>query len=175
MENIMKNAKIFFTFLICIYFFFPVNAIAEFYNYTDDNGVVHYTQDYSTIPDKYKSQIEINQEIQSENTDQPENDTGDSQKSDRVNAGDNFSLKSKELTKRSSELEEMYSRIRQMEKELNEYRKEINTKEEADIYKERMEDLNDLVKEYENKRSELNKDVEYFNNKIKENTEEQVE
>ncbi|MGM0417620.1 MAG: DUF4124 domain-containing protein [Thermodesulfobacteriota bacterium] len=171
----MKNAKIFFTFLICIYFFFPVNAIAEFYNYTDDSGVVHYTQDYSTIPDKYKSQIEINQEIQSENTDQPDEEAADLEDSAQENTGDEFEEKSKELTKRGSELDDMYSRIKNMEQELNEYREEIKNKKEADIYKERMEKLNNLVEEYEKKRSKLNKDIEAFNNRVAEKNEENVE
>jgi len=32
-------------------------ANAEFYQYTDDKGVVHYTDNFATIPEQYRSQI----------------------------------------------------------------------------------------------------------------------
>ena len=34
---------------------FPVSA--EFYEYIDENGIIHYTNDLTTIPTEYRSQL----------------------------------------------------------------------------------------------------------------------
>jgi len=45
-----------------VLFLFSIPAHAEFYQYKDDNGVVHYTDNYSTIPAPYRSQVESHAE-----------------------------------------------------------------------------------------------------------------
>jgi hypothetical protein len=37
--------------------FISIPAHAEFYQYEDKNGVVHYTDNFATIPEQYRSQI----------------------------------------------------------------------------------------------------------------------
>lgn len=41
-------------------------AHAEFYQYTDDRGVVHYTDYFLNVPEKYRSQIASHKDIPNE-------------------------------------------------------------------------------------------------------------
>ena len=49
-----------FLFLLCAGMFFLANqALAKLYKYVDDNGVVHYTNDPYSVPEKYRQRLKL--------------------------------------------------------------------------------------------------------------------
>ncbi|MGE4518073.1 MAG: DUF4124 domain-containing protein [Desulfobacteraceae bacterium] len=153
---------------VFLYFFFSSNAIAEFYSYTDDSGTVHYTDDYSNIPDEFKSQIVVNDEIVSYADEKTEPEVKNQEKSDSKNdAGiSDLAKEGEALRMRKSSLDEEYRTLVEKQEVLESLRKEVKTKKQAKQYSEKLESLNALIKKYEEKRAEFNKAVNEYNQKV---------
>jgi len=57
-------------FSLCCLFYFVTHATAggEYYQYVDDSGIKHFTENYAEVPDQYKPQIKIHKEISTPET-----------------------------------------------------------------------------------------------------------
>lgn len=167
----MLNSGNFFINLtfILLYFFFSSNAIAEFYSYTDDSGVLYYTDDYSNIPDKFKTQVVVNEKtltravekktFETKNLEEVEQDFG---------VDDNSWLlkEAEELKKRKISLDKEYNILVEKQKSIELFKKGVKTKNQSKKYFEKLEELNVLVKNYEEKRVKFDKDVSVYNEKL---------
>lgn len=57
------------TILFCLFFSIPFSFPGEIYRWTDEKGVVHFTDDISNVPARYRNQVdkrEVNEEISKE-------------------------------------------------------------------------------------------------------------
>lgn len=162
-----KRTKLTSLIFLFLYFFFTNNANAEFYNYTDEKGVVHYTDDYSTIPEKFRNESIANDEIISDYTDEikkPEMEI-------EATASNADNGERKKLLNKISAHEQEYGLILKAQDELNNFRQLINTKKEAEEYRGRAEMLKNRQRLYNENERKLFREVEAYNLKNQKNLE----
>lgn len=159
--------KIEFIFCFCLLFFFSTAATAEFYNYIDESGIPHYTDDYSKIPDKFKDQVKINKEFKPDNN---ENFVKEKKKPEENKSDTAISLikESEILKKERKNLNTEYNEILKKEKELKDLRASITSKDLADQYKSEIEALQKKMEIYEKNRSLFNERLKIYNDKVAE-------
>lgn len=165
-----KNFFMIFAFTL-LYFFFSSNAIAQLYSYTDESGVIHYTDNYSNVPNQFKNQVDISREIKpdfyknsepvAENFEQKEESEGQQAVSLLKNEAD-------ELVKRKKALESEYKSLLENQKELEILRQKVRTKKQKNEYLEKFESVNAMIKNYEDKRVQYQKDLDAYNKKVSE-------
>lgn len=151
-----------FAFLYC---FFSSNAIAELYSYTDDFGIVHYTDDYSSVPEKYKNKINITPEIKTAPFKKPDPEVSLNTNESLKPAALELKKEAEQLIERKKTLDLEYQSILKSQKELEEARLKVKTKKQKKEYVEKVEKLNLTIKQYEEKTSEYNRSLELYNKK----------
>jgi vacuolar-type H+-ATPase subunit I/STV1 len=159
----------------------PVMGYAEFYRYTDDNGVIRYTDDLSTIPKKKRSQVKQFEEADDSLTPAQRNEKA--LKRDRKNASDSDQKNDQKddwetlETDSVAELAKLNEKKAKLDKEYADLVKEkdalIKTKEkisggaEIKANNEKIVDLNGRISGFEERRQDFSKDVDAFNARFK--------
>jgi len=171
----MKWLKIF---IPLVFMVFASAASAEFYKYYDKKGNVHFTDDYNKVPEDQRNNVEGYEEYRRENEESatpaqdPHRQEAGSNRSVGDNGGDgkevDFDNELKILDQRKADLATEYEDLMQENAQLAELKKTVKNKADADSYNERVQNLNESLKEHDRKRKEFFSDVEAYNARVAE-------
>ena len=135
----------------CLVFIIPASfAQAEFYQYVDDDGVRHFTENYADIPEKYKPLVNIHKSEPAPET-ADDTDTDRTQKEETPATLESLMMQKNELDAEYESLVERQSRlISQKQTLVPEEYSEVAEQLNADIrsYRQRQEAYNERVKTY---------------------------
>lgn len=164
--------------------FSPV-ASAEIYKYYDEQGDIHFTDDYNKVPVDQRKDVKGYKEVISDETDEVNPETADQgreeteeepQEEEAQNPTNNaaksakydFEVKIKEFDQRKDELALEYESLMQQNSALAQEKKKAKTAADIKRYNERAADLNKRLKEHDSKRKQLFSEVEGYNMKVNE-------
>ena len=172
----IRNILITLTALIACLCFSPA-AQAEFYQYTDDNGVVHYTDDYSTIPKPYQTQIDAHPETPKDSPSQAggteeknigQTEDAQSDKQFSPEALEQLARQREELVEKKEQLDQQYEELLEEKEALESSRKEMSDEAEIKTYNQKVQALNEKINQYHEKESALKTKIEAYNKRIRE-------
>ncbi len=154
----MKFPYLLLSCLICI---MTVSvSFAEYYNYTDENGVKHFTENISDVPEKFRPQVQIHRTIRTP-ADQ------ESQKSDDLQENEEAQNKDKmtraQLTAQKNALQQLYSTLLEKMETLKAQKKTMN----PDEYNVLVQKLNDEIRIYQEKNKNYERQVKDYNSQFK--------
>lgn len=158
-------------------------GFAELYQYKDQNGVTHYTDDLGNVPEKYRQDMETRPEIPnssrirevdiqgagSQNAAKPD-DAGQMAPDQNKNA--KLSEKAKKLADQQAELLQEYEQIQSRRQELvDNPPPESASREQKRVYSQKVRELNERMESYKQKAKAFEKKVEAFNAEVGKQTE----
>ena len=142
-------------FIVCFLFmFFALTVSAEYYLYIDTNGVKHYTDDISEIPENQRPKLNVYQSIQTSPEKKPREE-------EQIETKSTISLES--LGTQRDELVNEYNALIKRNEALAKQKKTLNEKE----YNKLATQLNIEIKQYQDKQQPYEKLVEQYNEQIK--------
>ncbi len=144
-------------FSLCCLFYFVTHATAggEYYQYVDDSGIKHFTENYAEVPDQYKPQIKIHKEIST-----PE--TKPQQKPEQQSDKNSTSVSAESLIIQKDDLDKEYNVIIEKRKILTLKKDTIGQIE----YNEQVTQLNTRIQAYQVKSNSYEQLVEEYNKQI---------
>lgn len=157
-------------YLLIVLFSLPLPVAAEFYKYYDEDGNVHFTDDYNNVPVDQRPNVEGYVESTS-----PEEGTENSDSSNSVQKSGNAPKKSKDtdyasqlqnLDKRKEALDKEYQNLIDENNKLEKIRKSVKTAEDVKKYNQSVDALNKKLQAHDQKRQLYASDVEAYNAKI---------
>ncbi|MBT7261469.1 MAG: hypothetical protein HN888_10175 [Desulfobacula sp.] len=147
----MKFKLVFF---LCVLLIWPfVFVSAEYYHYIDQNGIKHYTDDISKIPENLRPDLNKHKSIIS-----PKEKTVIKKKSMESKAKITPGL----LTNKKNELDHEYKILAKKNKSLSEQKNDLDEKE----YNALATGLNIEIKHYQKKKERYEELVEQYNKQI---------
>ncbi|HHP7235426.1 MAG TPA: DUF4124 domain-containing protein [Desulfobacterales bacterium] len=159
---------------ICFLLGFAGTPSAEFYKYVDEQGNIHFTDDFNKVPIDQREGVQGYVEAVTESP-EPDGAPGDASEASESSEGAadqkqdySFDQKMSELNQRKTELTSEYEALMEENKQLKEMRQSIKTKEEADKYNESVRSLNERLKEHDQKRKAFYSEVEDYNKRVSE-------
>jgi hypothetical protein len=161
----------------------PALVSAEFYRYVDEQGKVHFTDEFGNVPPDQRPKVDEYEESQDLVTSQEAEATGqeevppvgtgtDAEKSDvqtetEADADEKKSLE-EELRELGAQLEEEYQALLEERKQLDEAsKKRMGAAVRAELV-DKIRDFNARIKDYEGRREAYNREVEAYNASIAE-------
>ncbi len=132
---------------LCLIQFSP-EVSAEYYEFIDGNGIKHFTDNISEIPEGQRPSLSIHQSIISPEKKEPENQTE--------------VMTSESIVNKKDELDAVYKAIVKKRELLIEQKKTIGNKK----YNELVMQLNSEIQEYQKKMDAYEKLVEQYNEKV---------
>lgn len=179
----MKYLKIF---ILISFLLFSVNAAAEFYKYTDEDGNVRFTDDINQVPEAQRSKIHSYVESQSEEVSDQETTQETPEKSEQQanvpdspeNEAEEGSLE--ELKSRidaiKEEVDQAYAALLKEKEQLTEDKKKVKTREQVESYNKRVEGYNIRGQEFIKKQKERDDLIDNYNARImKKNTKDKTQ
>jgi chromosome segregation ATPase len=162
--------------------FSPV-ASAEIYKYYDEQGNIHFTDDYNKVPVDQRKNVKGYEEVISDETDEVNPETADQgteeteaepQEAETQNPANNpaksakydFDAKIKEFDQRKDEMALEYESLMEQNSALAQEKKKAKTAADIKRYNEQAADLNKRLKEHDTKRKQLLSEVEDYNTKV---------
>jgi vacuolar-type H+-ATPase subunit I/STV1 len=179
----MKYLKIF---VLISFILFSVNASAEFYKYTDEDGNVRFTDDINQVPEEQRSKIRSYVESQSEEVPEQETTQESPEKSEQqANVPDSSENEAaegslEELKSRidaiKEEVEQAYAALLKEKEQLSEDKKKVKTREQVENYNKRIESYNIRGQDFIKKQKERDALIDDYNARImKKNTKEKTQ
>lgn len=142
-------------------------ASAEFYKYTDENGVTRFTDDLSKVPQDQRTGVQSYDEAESRPAPASESDTKPSDSSPGKTTRNSINdAQARALDKKSVELDQEYQKIIEDRDQLEKQRKNAKTVKESRDYNKKIVDLNERIRQWEEKRDALNAEFEAYNAKV---------
>ncbi|MFZ0243672.1 MAG: DUF4124 domain-containing protein [Desulfobacterales bacterium] len=152
-------------------------ASAEFYKYLDEQGNVHFTDDYNQVPPDQRKQVKGYEEVQPLDTAtaaQVKIDPAAAPVPEEPSAGEtageaapnDFDRQLKSLDQRKAELAAEYETLMQENTHLNDIKKSVKNRTDADQYNESVRKLNTKLQEHDRQRKEFFSDVEAYNARV---------
>lgn len=163
-------------------------ASAEIYKYHDEQGNIHFTDDYNKVPLDQRKNVKGYEEVISDETEEvkpgiadPETEEteGASQEAETQNPANNpaksakydFDSKIKEFDQRKDDLAVEYESLMEQNSALAQEKKKAKTAADIKRYNEQAADMNKRLKQHDTKRKQLYSEVEDYNTRVnKENT-----
>ena len=156
--------------LLIVLFSFPVSVSAEFYKFYDENGNVHFTDDYNKVPVDQRPNVEGYVESTS-----PEEATGDSGQPAADKSAGNTSPEKKNtdlsgqlqgLEQRKEALDKEYQSLIEENDKLEKMRKTVKTADDVKKYNQNVSELNQKLQAHDKKRQAYASDIEAYNARI---------
>ncbi len=156
---------------------FSVTASPEFYKYYDEQGDVHFTDDYNQVPMNQRKNVKEYKEIISDEVDReaPEKEAepqaeGEQNPSTEAGKGGkyDFETKLKEFDLRKQEITQEYESLMAESAQLAREKEKAKSDEDIKKYNERVANLNKKIQEHDRKRKEFFAEVDAYNAKINE-------
>ena len=165
------NWKKLLMFLIIL--LFSAAAFAEFYKYYDENGNVHFTDDYNKVPVDQRANIRGYEESQTlddeeqfaEDVSQEENVQSPEAETEKGNEYD-FDAKMKEFDQIKKELSQEYETLMKENAKLAEEKKNVKTADDIRRYNEQIANLNKKIADHDRKRNEFFTTIQSHNEKV---------
>ena len=152
-------------------------ASADFYKYYDENGNVHFTDDYNKVPLDQREDVvgyeesiseepspdEAPAELEAETAGEEESEVASTEEYD-------IDAKVSEFEQRKAEIQQEYENLVKEKERLDEMRKEIKTQKQlkASGYNESVKALQEKMKEHDRKRQALVSEIEAHNARLTE-------
>ena len=168
---------------------FPVSA--EFYKYYDEDGNVHFTDDFNRVPPEQREEVQEYEESISDDSlqedseeeyeqeDSAEAETEEAYEEESETTADeayDLDTKAVELDERKAAIEQEYQSLVKEKERLSEMRKKVKTQTAARKYNEDVKALNQQLTEHDQKRQALLTEIEQHNTRLAEkNSKEQTQ
>lgn len=156
--------------LIIAYMGFSASASAEFYRYTDENGVIYFTDNYIEIPAKYQSGVKILSG--SSNTPAPESQAGGDRPED-AGAVDKPAVESRRaplpsaeaeaLNRTKAKLDQLGADLQKEKAVLEKVTVSTTDMAQAKAHRNKVIKFNQRLAEYRKQMADFNKKVEAYN------------
>lgn len=161
----MKSVKFLCLLVFILLLSMSTPLLAQLYHYTNENGVLVFTDDFSRVPAGQRAGLKVLKEIESENMDVPADDDASSSSglSTRENASgtDSSNILSKELkneadglNQRNQKLKQTYKIITEKKETMGLLRRQLESKKnisraELDAFNRQVTELNAEAEQYE--------------------------
>ncbi len=157
-------------------------AQAELYQYVDQNGVVHYTDNYAAIPEQYRPQATVSPEAPAEpqdrqaagstpTPDDPGRVTDETGGKEQTEASDkNRNARQQEweqLVERKKQLDQTYESLLEEKAALDARSKKISKEDEIKAYNQEVKQVNEKIRQYREKEKALRSDIDQYNERIR--------
>jgi DNA repair exonuclease SbcCD ATPase subunit len=171
-EEVRSMHRLLLLVLMMLYLF-PVSVSAEFYKYYDENGNVHFTDDYNQVPADQRPDVKSYVESTSS-----EDETGapavsgepaaegDDDKASAQNNAPQLYKELETLDKTKDELDKEYQSLIEENKTLEQMRKNVKNAEDLKKYNESVKALNQKFQSHDKKRQTYAAEVEAYNAKV---------
>ena len=156
--------------LLMLLFCYPASVSAEFYKYFDENGNVHFTDDYNRVPVDQRPNVQgytesISPEEADEDAGAPKNEESAGNEKTEDSASE-FAKQLKNLDERKEALDKEYQSLIEENSQLEKMRKTAKTADDVKKYNQNVNDLNKKLQAHDQKRQVYASDVEAYNAKI---------
>jgi hypothetical protein len=153
-----------FVLLIAFWMLFPNATHAEIYRYTDQNGVVRFTDNLANVPQSQRKDVLSSPEA--DDTSKPEKQVEDAVKHPtQINKTQDHPLPER-LIKIKAELDKEKAELMKQLKALNKDRKMLSTHKTSKDYKEELESFNKRLSDYEKRHRLFQKKLDAYNSEI---------
>jgi len=161
--------------------FFPLQAGAEFYRYTDENGVLRYTDNLQEVPPEKRSQLKKYKEAEDDLTpaqrEAKRQQEAEAARQARIRwqqpqkkgaADDGIRIDSRQDFERvKTDLDDAYERLRRKKAALEAERDTLETPEDVRLYRSKVRELNEEIQRFEDRRSRFIQRADQFNTRKK--------
>ena len=157
-------------YLLILLFSLPLTVAAEFYKYYDENGNIHFTDDYNNVPVDQRPNVKGYVESTSPEEVVENSDSSSSAKTSgnepKKSEATDYASQLQDLDKRKEALDVEYQRLIDENNKLENMRKTVKTAEDVKKYNQSVDALNKKLKAHDKKRQTYASDVEAYNAKI---------
>jgi len=149
-------------------------AIAEFYQYTDESGVLRFTDDLAQVPEdqrpKVKKYLEPDDSLTPEQRAQKALDARQEPAAEEKveSLGNRYLAEFDRLDKKKAGLDQRYNELAKEKNGLTKVKEEISSETELKAYNEKIVSLNKRITAFEKEREAFSKEVDAFNERFKE-------
>ena len=154
-------------------FLLTVSAGAELYEYTDQSGVTHYTNNPASIPEKYRSRAQSTPETSAAPSKNKADDTVQQEKGKTAKKGPAPEKSEKALTEKRDQLiqkkealDQRFENLMQEKEKLAAQREKLSKDSEIKAYNKKVQALNQKIKNYQQKEQALKAEIQAYNKKI---------
>ncbi|MFP4453661.1 MAG: DUF4124 domain-containing protein [Desulfosalsimonas sp.] len=167
--------------LLCLIVFavvFAGSVYAELYRYEDSRGVVHFTDNPGSIPEKYSDSVKMQREIKRaplENSDEspgPGREKGAEEKGAEdaeaeEKANPELRTERQNLVEQREALQKEYEQLEEERKRLSDNPpSDSASNDEKKEYSQKIKEINNRIDDYQQKAEAFDKKVEAFNSKV---------
>jgi len=157
---------------IIFYLCFSSFVYAEFYRYTDENGVARFTDDLTQVPEEQRPKVKAYEEtiFPQDLTvlkEDGKSDEGEEEEVD-IEVEETRDLTDLErLNKKKARLDKEYAGLVKEKNLLLESKEGMESESDLIAYNEKIVSLNERISEFEKRRWEFSKEVDQFNARFK--------
>jgi hypothetical protein len=150
---------------IVLWVLFPISTYAEIYRYTDQNGVLRFTDNIGTIPENQRKDA-LNCSGR-DNTSKPEKQGQDAlEHRTEINKFRENPPSADQLDKIKAELDKEKAKLKKHLEAFSKERVILSTQTTSKDYKEKVKDFNGRLADYEKQRRLFQKKLDAYNAKI---------
>ncbi len=154
-----------FVLLIIFWVLFPAATHAEIYRYTDQNGVLRFTDNIANVPESQRKDVLSCTET--DDTSKPEEQVQDAVKyPTEINKFQEDRPLPERLIKIKAELDKENAELMKQLEALSKERKILSTHKTSNDYKEQLESFNKRLADYEKRHRLFQKKLDAYNSEI---------
>jgi hypothetical protein len=151
--------------LIVFWVLFPISAYAEVYRYTDQNGVLRFTDNIGNVPENQRKDA-LNYSGR-DNTSKPEKQVQDAlEHGTKINRFGEDRPLADQLTNVKAELDKEHAKLMKHLENFSNEREVLSTQTTSKDYKEKVKYFHERLADYEKRRKLLQKKLDAYNAKI---------
>jgi predicted RNase H-like nuclease (RuvC/YqgF family) len=147
----------------------PGICTAEFYKYVDKDGVVRFTDDISQVPEDQRKDVDTFKSVEPPPALETQEGSGSADAGQESAAPQKGQLdaRQQQLQAEIQQLDAEYQGLMEEKAALEQELSTVRTKPKMRVYNEKVRVLNEKLSEYSNRRSELEKETQMYNETAK--------